>query len=50
MNRGKQKKNKKLIFHCVVSPKAVRNEEITINEKKYHGRIIIKSKAINLDA
>ncbi len=25
-NRGKPKKNKKLIFHRVVSPKAVRDE------------------------
>jgi hypothetical protein len=40
-NRGKLKKNKKLIFHYVVSPKAVRDEEITINGKKYHGKFIV---------
>ena len=39
--KGRPKKDEKLIVHYVVNAKAVRNEEITLNEKEYQGRFII---------
>jgi transposase len=48
--RGRPKKDEKLIVHYVVTAEAVRNEEITLNEKEHHGRFIIASNDLNLDA
>ncbi|MDY9925576.1 IS1634 family transposase [Methanosarcina sp.] len=48
--RGRPKKDEKLIVHYVVNAKAVRNEEITLNEKEHQGRFIIASNDLNLDA
>ena len=48
--RGRPKKDEKLIVHYVINAEAVRNEEITLNEKEYQGRFIIASNDINLDA
>jgi hypothetical protein len=38
--RGRPKKDEKLIVNYVVNAKAIRNEEITLNEKEYQGRFI----------
>ena len=48
--RGRPRKDEKLIVRYVVDAKAVRNEEITQNEKEYQGRFIIASNDLNLDA
>jgi transposase len=48
--RGRPKKDEKLIVHYVVNAKAVRNEEIVLNEKEHQGRFIIASNDLNLDA
>jgi transposase len=48
--RGRPRKDEKLIVHYVVDAKAVRNEEITFDEKEYQGRFIIASNDLNLDA
>jgi transposase len=48
--KGRPKKDEKLIVHYVINAKAVRNEEITLNEKEYQGRFIIASNDLNLDA
>lgn len=48
--RGRPKKDEKLIIHYVVNAKAVRNEEIVLNEKEYQGRFIIASNDLTLDA
>jgi transposase len=49
-NRGRPKKDEKLIVHYLINAKAVRNEEIVLNEKEYQGRFIIASNDLNLDA
>jgi transposase len=48
--RGRPKRDEKLIVHYVVNATAVRNEEITLNEKEHQGRFIIASNDLNLDA
>lgn len=48
--RGRPKKDEKLIVHYVINAEAVRNEEITLNEKEHQGRFIIASNDLNLDA
>ena len=48
--RGRPRKDEKLIVHYVVDAKAVRNEEIALDEKEYQGRFIIASNDLNLDA
>ena len=48
--RGRPKKDEKLIVRYVVDAKAVRNEEITQNEKEYQGRFIIASNDLSLNA
>ena len=48
--RGRPKKDEKLIVHYVVNAKAVRNEEITLEEKEYQGRFILASNDLTLDA
>ena len=48
--RGRPRKDEKLIVRYVVDAKAVRNEEITLNEKECQGRFIIASNDLNLDA
>ena len=48
--RGKPKKDEDLIVHYVIDATAVRNEEITLNEKEYQGRFIIASNDLNLNA
>jgi transposase len=48
--KGRPRKDEKLIVHYVVDAKAVRNEDITLNEKEYQGRFIIASNDLNLDA
>jgi len=48
--RGRPQKDEKLTVHYVINTEAIRNEEITLNEKEYHGRFIISSNDINLDA
>jgi transposase len=48
--RGRPKKDEKLIVHYVVTAEAVRNDEITLNEKEHQGRFIIASNDLNLDA
>ena len=48
--RGRPKKNEDLIVHYVIDATAVRNEEITLNEKEYQGRFIIASNDLNLNA
>ena len=48
--RERPKKDEKLIVHYVVNVKAVRNEEIVLNEKEHQGRFIIASNDLNLDA
>ena len=48
--RGRPRKDENLIVHYIVKAKAVRNEEVTIEEKEYQGRFIIASNDINLDA
>jgi transposase len=47
---GRPRKDEKLIVHYVVNAKAVRNEEIVLNEKEHQGRFIIASNDLNLDA
>lgn len=37
---GRPKKNENLIVHCVVNTNAVRNEEITLNEKEHDWKFI----------
>jgi hypothetical protein len=39
--RGRPKKDEKLIVHYIINAKAVRNEEITLEEKEYQGRFIL---------
>jgi transposase len=48
--RGRPKKDEKLIVRYVINAEAVRNEEITLNEKEHQGRFIIASNDLNLDA
>jgi transposase len=48
--KGRPKKDEKLIVHFVVDAKAVRNEEITVDKKEHQGRFIIASNDLNLDA
>jgi transposase len=48
--KGRPRKDEKLIVHYIVDAKAVRNEDITLNEKEYQGRFIIASNDLNLDA
>jgi transposase len=48
--RGRPRRDEKLIVRYVVDAKAVRNEEITLNEKECQGRFIIASNDLNLDA
>jgi transposase len=48
--RGRSKMDEKLIVHYVINTEAVRNEEITLNEKECQGRFIIASNDLNLDA
>lgn len=48
--RGRPNKGEKLIVHYVLNAEAIRNEEITLNEKEYQGRFIIASNDTNLDA
>ena len=48
--RGRPKKDEDLIVHYVRDATAVRNEEITLNEKEYQGRFIIASNDLNLNA
>ena len=48
--RGRPRKDEKLIVRYVVDAKAVRDEEITLNEKECQGRFIIASNDLNLDA
>ena len=48
--RGRPQKNEKLIVHYVINAEAIRNEEITLNEKECQGRFIISSNDTNLDA
>ncbi len=43
-------KNETLIVHCVVNTNAVRNEEITLNEKEHDWQFIFASKDLNFDA
>jgi len=47
--KGRPRKDEKLVVHFVVDAKAVRNEEITLEEKEYQGRFIIASNDLNLD-
>jgi transposase len=48
--RGRPKKDEDLIAHYVIDATAVRNEEITLNEKEYQGRFLIASNDHNLNA
>jgi transposase len=48
--KGRPRKDEKLIVHYVVDAKAVRNEEITFDEKEHQGRFIIASNDLNIDA
>ncbi|RPJ69022.1 MAG: IS1634 family transposase, partial [Alphaproteobacteria bacterium] len=48
--RGRPKKDEKLIVRYVINADAVRNEEITLNEKEHQGKFIIASNDLNLDA
>jgi len=48
--KGRPRKDEKLIVHYVVDAKVVRNDEITLDEKKYQGRFLIASNDLNLDA
>jgi transposase len=48
--KGRPRKDEKLIVHYVVNAKAVRNEEVTLDEKENQGRFIIASNDLNLDA
>lgn len=47
---GRPKKNETLIVHCVVNTNAVRNEEITLNEKEHDWQFKFASKELNFDA
>ena len=48
--KGRPKKGEKLVTHYVVDAKAIRNEEIVQHENEYHGRFIIGSSDLDLDA
>jgi transposase len=48
--KGRPRKDEKLIVHYVANAKAIRNEEVTLDEKEYQGRFIIASNDLNLDA
>jgi transposase len=48
--RGRPKKGEKLVTNHVIDAKAIRNEEIIQHENEYHGRFVIGSSDLNLDA
>jgi transposase len=48
--RGRPKKGEKLVTNHVIDAKAIRNEEIIQHENEYHGRFVIGSNDLDLDA